>query len=46
MSTTTRLLLVGLLVVLLGGVLFLATWDIPPPTARIERPIPDDRLPR
>jgi hypothetical protein len=46
MSTATRLLLMGLLVLLLGGVLFLATWDIPPPTARIERSIPDERLPR
>ncbi|HET6519719.1 MAG TPA: hypothetical protein VFG47_07840 [Geminicoccaceae bacterium] len=46
MSTVTRTLLAALLVVLLGGVLFLVTWDIPPPTARIERPIPDERLPR
>ena len=46
MSTVTRTLLAALLVVLLGGVLFLVTWDIPPPTARIERPIPDERQPR
>jgi hypothetical protein len=24
----------------------LLTWEIPPPTARIERVIPDDTLPR
>ena len=46
MSTVTRFLIVLVLVVVLGGVLFLVTWDIPPPTARIEREIPDERLPR
>ena len=46
MSTVTRILLVSLLVVVLGGVLFLVTWDIPPPTARIEKTIPDERLPQ
>jgi len=46
MSTLSRVLLVVLLVVVLGGVLFLVTWDIPPPTAEIERVIPDDELPR
>jgi hypothetical protein len=25
---------------------FLASWDIPPPTARIEKTIPNDRLGR
>ena len=46
MSTVTRILLVALLVVVLGGVLFLVTWDVPPPTSRIERVIPSDRLPQ
>lgn len=46
MSTLSRILLVVLVVVVLGGVTFLVTWDIPPPTARIERVIPDDQLPR
>jgi hypothetical protein len=46
MSTVTRVLLVVLLVVVLGGTVFLVTWDIPPPTARIEQVIPDDQLPR
>jgi hypothetical protein len=44
MSMFTRILLVMLLVVALGGVVFLVTWDIPPPTARIEREIPAERL--
>ena len=46
MSTVTRILLVALLVVVLGGVLFLITWDVPPPTSRIERVIPSDSLPQ
>ena len=46
MSTLIRVLLVALLVVLLGGMIFLVTWDIPPPTVTIERPIADERLPR
>ncbi|MBL8805889.1 MAG: hypothetical protein JNN22_03495 [Rhodospirillales bacterium] len=37
---------VGLVVVLAGFAAFLATWDIPAPTARIEKIIPNDRLPR
>jgi hypothetical protein len=46
MSTITRLLLVLLLVLVLGGGVFLVTWEIPPPTARVERVVPDDTLPR
>ncbi len=38
--------LVALLVVVLGGVIFLMTWDIPAPTKQVEVQIPDDRLPR
>jgi hypothetical protein len=46
MSTINRMLLVLLLVLVLGGAVFLFTWDIPPPTARVERVVPDDQLPR
>jgi hypothetical protein len=46
MSTISRVLLVLLLVVVLGGAMFLLTWEIPAPTAHIERVIPDDTLPR
>jgi hypothetical protein len=41
-----RVLLLLALVILLGGVIFLVTWDIPPPTAQVEEVIPDERLPR
>ena len=46
MSTISRVLLAVVLVVVLGGTMFLLTWEIPAPTARIERVIPDDTLPR
>ncbi len=37
--------LVVILVVLFGGAaLFLSTWDIPPPTVKVEKVIPNDRL--
>jgi hypothetical protein len=32
--------------VLLGGIAFVVTWDVPPPTKQVETVIPDDRLPR
>jgi hypothetical protein len=31
---------------ILGGGVFLATWEVPPPTARIEQVLPDDQFPR
>jgi Na+/H+ antiporter NhaC len=45
-STISRILLVLFVVLVLGGAMFLVTWEIPPPTAHIERVIPDDQLPR
>jgi hypothetical protein len=46
MSTINRFLLVLLTVLVLGGAVFLVTWDIPPPTSRVERVLPDDQFPR
>jgi hypothetical protein len=46
MSTLNRFLLVLLTVLVLGGAVFLVTWDIPPPTSRVERVLPDDQFPR
>lgn len=39
-------LLLVMLALALGGTAFLAVWDIPPPTAQVERTLPDDRFPR
>ena len=41
-----RLLLFALVLVVIGGGLFLATWDIPAPTRQVEIVVPDERLPR
>ena len=41
------LILVALIIlVLVGGTVFLMVWDIPAPTARVEKVIPDARFPR
>ncbi len=46
MSKLLRARVILLVVVVLGGVGFLVTWDIPAPTARQEVVLPDERLPR
>jgi len=35
-----------LVAVIVGGGAFLATWDIPAPSERVTKPLPDDRFPR
>ncbi len=44
MSKLARLVLIALVVALVGVGIFLATWDIPAPTAPVEKVIPNDRL--
>lgn len=44
-----RFILIALalvIVVLIGGTVFLMVWDIPAPTAHVEKVIPDARFPR
>lgn len=41
-----RLLAMAFLLGLVGGGVFLMTWDIPPPSAAIEKVIPNDRFTR
>jgi hypothetical protein len=43
---TLLIIFVAFIVVILGGLAVLATIDIPAPKTRIERTIPNDRLPR
>jgi hypothetical protein len=45
MKLTLVIAVVALVGVLAGGI-FLATWDIPAPTATVEKTVPDDRFPR
>ena len=46
MNTWVRIILVLLVVVIVGGTTALALWDIPAPTTKIEKVIPDDRFQR
>lgn len=46
MSKLATLLVALVLAVIVGGGIFLATFDLPPPSAKIEKVIPDDRFPR
>lgn len=46
MSKIAGVLVLLVLAVVVGGGAFLATFDLPPPSAQVEKVIPDDRLPR
>ena len=46
MSSLARVLAILVLIVLVGGVAALAMWDIPAPSAKVEKVIPDDRFQR
>lgn len=41
-----RFLILATIVLVLGGAIFLLTWDIPAPSSSVEVVIPDERLPR
>lgn len=45
MKVLSRILILLVLVVIVGGAVFLMTWDIPAPTHLIEKPLPNDKLP-
>ncbi len=44
MTTMMKFLLLLVLVAVVGLGVFLATWDMPPPSAPVERTIPDERF--
>lgn len=46
MSLASKLTLLLIVVILVGGSVFLATWDIPAPTQQVEKVLPDERFPR
>jgi hypothetical protein len=46
MSRLLGALIVLALIVVAGGSVFLANWEIPAPSKTVERVIPDDRFPR
>lgn len=41
-----RIILVLVVVILVGGAVFLATWDIPAPSRQVEKTLPSDRFPK
>jgi len=45
MRVLYRLLGIALVLSLIGGAIFLLTWDIPPPSAPIKKVIPNERFP-
>lgn len=46
MKKLASFIIIGALIALVGGGLFLATWEIPVPATEVERTIPNDRFPR
>ncbi len=46
MKSFSRFVFLLVILALIGGGAFLATWDIPPPVKKVERVLPDDRFPR
>lgn len=46
MSVASKLTILLILVLVVGGAVFLATWDIPAPTRQVEKTLPDSQFPR
>lgn len=46
MSKMLRFVLAAIALAVVGGAVYLAAWDPPPPTARVEKVIPNDRFAR
>lgn len=46
MRSLSKIVFLLLVVMVVGGAVFLATWDIPAPITEIEKELPDDRFPR
>lgn len=44
MNRLTLFAVVAVVVVLAGGAIFLATWNIPAPSAKVEKVLPDARF--
>jgi hypothetical protein len=46
MRKTTLVTLIVFAGLIVSGGFFLLTWDIPPPSAPVEKALPDERFPR
>lgn len=46
MKNLSRLIFLIVVLIIVGGGVFLATWDIPAPSRTIEKELPDERFPK
>lgn len=46
MKKLTTAIAAAIVVLIVVGMAFVSTWDIPPPSKVVEKVIPDDRFPR
>ncbi len=46
MKKLSSLVFFVVVALIVGGAVFLATWDMPSPASRVEKVIPDGRFPR
>ena len=46
MKSISRIILLIVALIIVGGGIFLATWDIPAPVTSTEKVLPNDRFPR
>jgi hypothetical protein len=44
MSALMKIFIVILVLALGGGLVFLMNWDMPPPSEKVEKVIPNDRI--
>lgn len=46
MSKLSRFIALFVVLVIAAGAIFLGTWPLPVPTAKVEKVIPNDRFPK
>tara|TARA_B100000315_G_scaffold186829_1_gene176350 strand:- start:2984 stop:3124 length:141 start_codon:yes stop_codon:yes gene_type:complete len=44
MKSLSRIMVLAVVVLIAGTAIFLSTWDIPAPIAKVEKVIPNDRF--
>ena len=44
MGALMKVLILTLVLVLAGGAVFLMSWDMPPPSEKVEKVIPNERI--
>ena len=44
MGAIMKVLILTLVLVLAGGAVFLMSWDMPPPSQKVEKVIPNERI--